>query len=384
MTTRRDFHKVAGAAALASLAAPAVVQAQNAHKWKMQSLWQAGSVNQKIFDDWTKKVKEITGGRIEIEPLPVGSIVAYTETLGAMRDGVLDAHHSGAPYASGLEPGLALLGDLNGGFETPYQMQMWFEYGGGIDLAREIYKRFNTFYVGPVWWGVESVPAKKPLRTLAEFKGVKMRVPEGLGAEIWRRAGVGVVTLPGSEVYTALDRGVIEATDWGTLGMNNDLGYHKIAKYPLHPGFHSMPCAEVAVNMTKWNALSARSQGSHGSGCARLRARYGAAHCSRGYEGGRAGQGRGVRIGQLEWRRAPQVSSAVRRILGCLGQEKLDRAESLRQPDRFPEKTAAAVDWFARSSLDRKRRLQDVRASKVWRWKSCRLSIGFRSRSVAH
>ena len=77
--------------------------------------------------------------------------------------------------------------------------------------------------------GVESVPARKPLRTLADFKGVKMRVPEGLGAEIWRRAGVGVVTLPGSEVYTALERGVIEATDWGTLGMNEDLGYHKIA-----------------------------------------------------------------------------------------------------------------------------------------------------------
>jgi TRAP-type mannitol/chloroaromatic compound transport system substrate-binding protein len=110
--------------------------------------------------------------------------------------------------------------------------------------------------VGPVWWGVESVPAKKPLRTLADFKGVKMRVPEGLGAEIWRRAGAGVVTLPGSEVYTALERGVIEATDWGTLGMNNDLGYHKIARYPLHPGFHSMPAAEVAVNMARWNALS--------------------------------------------------------------------------------------------------------------------------------
>ena len=102
-------------------------------------------------------------------------------------------HQSGAPYASGIEPALALLGDLNGGFETPYQMQMWFEYGGGIELARDIYKRFNSYYVGPVWWGVESVPARKPLRTLADFKGVKMRVPEGLGAEIWRRAGVGVV-----------------------------------------------------------------------------------------------------------------------------------------------------------------------------------------------
>lgn len=226
------------------------------HKWKMQSLWQAGSVNQKIFEDWCKRVKEATNGRVEIEPIAVGTIVAYSETLDAMTNGILDAHHSGGPYFSGKEPALALIGDLNGGFENPYQMQMWFEYGGGLELAREAYRKFNIHYVGPVWWGVESVPAKRALRNLADFKGVKMRVPEGLGAEIWRRAGVGVVTLPGSEVYTALERGVIEATDWGTLGMNNDLGYHKIAKFPLHPGFHSMPSAEVAVNMAKWNALS--------------------------------------------------------------------------------------------------------------------------------
>src|SRR5919108_2190575 len=256
MTTRRDFHRVAAAAGVATIAMPAVLRAQAPIKWKMQSMWQAGSVNQKVFEDWTKKVKEITGGRIEIESLAVGTIFAYTETLSAMRDGVLDAHHSGAPYASGLEPALALIGDLNGAYDNPYQMQMWFEYGGGLDLAREIYKRFNTYYVGPVWWGVESVPAKRPLRTVADFKGVKMRVPEGLGAEIWRRVGAGVVTLPGSEVYTAIERGVIDATDWGTLGMNNDLGFHNVAKYPLYPGFHSMPAAEVAVNMTKWNALS--------------------------------------------------------------------------------------------------------------------------------
>lgn len=257
MISRRKLGGLAAAgAAGAVLAAPAIATAQATHKWKMQSLWQAGSVNQKIFEDWCKRVKEATNGRLEIEPLGVGTIVAYTETLDAMQNGILDSHHSGGPYFSGKEPALALIGDLNGGFETPYQAQMWFEYGGGLELAREVYKRFNIQFVGPVWWGVESVPAKRPLKTLADFKGVKMRVPEGLGAEIWRRAGVGVVTLPGSEVYTALERGVVEATDWGTLGMNNDLGYHKIAKFPLHPGFHSMPSAEVAVNMAKWNALS--------------------------------------------------------------------------------------------------------------------------------
>jgi TRAP-type mannitol/chloroaromatic compound transport system substrate-binding protein len=259
MISRREFSRAAAGGALAAatiVAPPAVAWAQQTHKWKMQSLWQAGSVNQRVFEDWCRRVKEASGGRVEIEPLAVGSIVGYGETLDALNSGVLDSHHSGGPYFSGKEPALALIGDLNGGFESPYQMQMWFEYGGGLELAREIYRRFSVYYVGPVWWGVESVPAKKPLRSLADFKGVKMRVPEGLGAEIWRRAGAGVVTLPGSEVYTALERGVIEATDWGTLGMNNDLGYHRIAKFPLHPGFHSMPAAEVAVNINRWNALS--------------------------------------------------------------------------------------------------------------------------------
>jgi TRAP-type mannitol/chloroaromatic compound transport system substrate-binding protein len=257
MLNRRTLGRVAALGTAAAAITATSARAQATHKWKMQSLWQAGTINQKVFEDFCVRVKAITGGRLEIEPLAVGTIVAYTETLDAMSNGILDSHHSGGPYFSGKEPALALTGDLNGGFENPYQMQMWFEYGGGLELAREIYKRFNIHYVGPVWWGVESIPSKKPLKTIADFKGVKMRVPEGLGAEVWRRAGAGVVTLPGSEVYTSLERGVIEAADWGTLGMNNDLGYHKIAQYPLYPGFHSMPAAEVAVSMPKWNALSA-------------------------------------------------------------------------------------------------------------------------------
>lgn len=256
MLSRRKFGALAGAAAAATAAAATPAAAQQSTKWKMQSMWQAGSINQKVFEDFCARVKAISNNRLDIEALAVGTIVAYTETLDAMQNGILDAHQSGGPYFSGKEPALALIGDLNGGYDNPYQMQMWFEYGGGLQLARDIYKRFDVYYVGPVWWGVESIPAKKPLRTLEDFKGVKMRVPEGLGAEVWRRAGAGVVTLPGSEVYTALERGVIEATDWGTLGMNQDLGYHKIAGFPLYPGFHSMPSAEVAVAMPKWNALS--------------------------------------------------------------------------------------------------------------------------------
>ncbi len=77
-------------------------------KWKMQSLWQAGTVNQKVFEQFTERIKKLTNGQLEIEPIPVGTIVGYTETLDAVGAGILDGHHSGGHYFAGKEPSLAL------------------------------------------------------------------------------------------------------------------------------------------------------------------------------------------------------------------------------------------------------------------------------------
>ncbi len=233
----------------------ATARAETTFQWKMQSLWQAGSINQQIFEAFCQRVGEMTGGRLQIEPLAVGSIVAYNETLDAVGAGLLDAQHGGTGYFAGKDAAFALIGDLSGGYETPHQMQTWFEYGGGKELARELFAAYGLYYVGGVWWGVESIPSKQPIRTLEDFKGVKIRTPEGMGQEIFKLIGAAPVNIPGAEVYTALERGVVDASDWGTLGMNQDLGYHKIAPYPLYPGFHSMPMADVAVNMDRWNEL---------------------------------------------------------------------------------------------------------------------------------
>ena len=233
----------------------------NAHAaewtWKVQSLWQPGTTNQNAFERFAANINTMTGGRLEIKTVPVHSGVKHSETLEAVGAGILDGHHSGGAYFAGKEAGLQICTEVNGAFENTYQAQLWFEYGGGTELCREAYAKFNTYYVGPVWFGQESMPFNKPLYSIDDFKakGIKMRSPEGMGAAIWRRIGAGVVTLPGSEVFTALERGVIDGTDWGTLSMNQDLGYHKIAPYPLYPGFHSAPAADVAINMGKWNAL---------------------------------------------------------------------------------------------------------------------------------
>lgn len=162
---------VAAASAAAITAAPRISRAAEPHSWKMQSLWQAGAINQKIFEDFATRVGAVTGGRVEITPLPVGSIVAYNETLDAVANGILQGQHGGTTYFSGKDAAFALIGDLNGGFETPWQMQMWYEYGGGLELTRELYAEHGLYFVGPVWWGVESIPSKKPLNGIDDLKG---------------------------------------------------------------------------------------------------------------------------------------------------------------------------------------------------------------------
>jgi len=245
----------AAAAAVISLPA-STASAAPEHVWKLQSFWSPGTVNMKVFERFATNVAAMSNGRIKITPLPIGAVVGHTETLDAVAAGILQGHHSGGAYFAGKEPAFQICNEMNGAFDNTYQHQLWFEHGGGLELCRELYAKFGGFYVGPVWFGGESMPSKNRLDTVASFKGVKMRSPEGMGASIWRRIGAGVVTLPGSEVFTALERGVIDATDWGTLGMNQDLGYHKIAPFPLYPGFHSAPACEVVINMGIWNKLA--------------------------------------------------------------------------------------------------------------------------------
>jgi TRAP-type mannitol/chloroaromatic compound transport system substrate-binding protein len=187
--------------------------------------------------------------------LPVDAVVPPSEMLDALGAGILDCMNAGTGYFTGKDPAFALLADMNAAYETPFQQDMWFWEGGGIELARDLYDDYGAYYVAPIMWGAESIPSKMPLRNVQDFKGIKMRAPEGMGAEIWNKLGVGVSTLPGTEVYTALERGKVEATDWGTLGMNDELGYGDIAPYAIYPGIHSMPSSDLAVNLDTWNSL---------------------------------------------------------------------------------------------------------------------------------
>lgn len=250
---RRTFAGIAAAAAVA--AATSAGAQEQPTELRIQSLWQAGSINQTVFERFAENLGKASGGRLEVTPLPVGAIVAHNETLEAVGSGILEGQHTAPVYFAGRDAAFGLLGDLNAAYEDPYQMTQWIYTGGGLELARDLYEDYNLYYVGPVLWGMESIPLKKKVETLADLQGVKLRMPEGPASDLFNKVGASPVNIPGSEVYTSLERGVIDGTDWGTLAMNEDLGFHQIAKFPIYPGLHSMPVGEVAINLDTWNAL---------------------------------------------------------------------------------------------------------------------------------
>ncbi|WP_191058721.1 TRAP transporter substrate-binding protein [Geminicoccus harenae] len=223
--------------------------------WKMQSLMPAGSTANKVFEDFAKNVDAMSGGRLKIEVMPVDSVVAADQTLEAIGQGILDGHFGSPGYFAGEDPAFGVLGSFMAGYDTPLQFQMFYEYGGGTEIARELYQDYNVHFVGPSFWQAESIPARKPIRSTADFEGVKIRAPGGVVGQVFSALGASVVSLPGSEIFQALSTGVIDATDYSTLGQNAQVGLYQTAKYSLYPGISSMPACDISVNLDRWNEL---------------------------------------------------------------------------------------------------------------------------------
>lgn len=254
-TNRRGFVRLSAAGiGAAALGAPAIVQAQQVTRWRCQSMWSGAELTYKVFQDFCERLKTNTNGRLVIEPFAAGAVTGVFETLDAVSAGVLQAHSSWPGYFSGKDAGLAVLSDFVFGYDHPHQAEAWFYYRGGLDMLRQAYAKYNVYPVGVSWWGVESIVSKRPVNKMEDFRGVKFRSPQGMTAEILTKLGASIVVLPGGEVFSALDKGVVDAADWATISMNQRMGFHDIAKYPTKL-FHSMPVQEFTVNMAAWRAL---------------------------------------------------------------------------------------------------------------------------------
>ncbi len=256
MINRRKFVGAGGAVALTTLAAPLVVRAQAPVNLRMQGFLAAGATPQKLFEQFAANIKTTSNGRVNISVLPAGGAVAVTESLNAISNGILDGHYSAPSFFAARDPGFVLLGDTGASFKNVEEREVWLRKEGGITLARELYDRYGLHYVDAVYWPSEHIPSRKALNSVDDMKGLKIRVPPGMIAEVLGRAGASVVNIPGGEVFNALQSGVIDATDWASPGQNHAVGLYRAAKFSVNAS-HSMPTTEVSIAKRRWDGLPA-------------------------------------------------------------------------------------------------------------------------------
>lgn len=207
----KSFKKIVVACTLA-LSAFSTLAAD--YTLKVQSSDPSGDKNFQVQKEWVEKVKKDSNGRLEIDLLPVGSIVKHTETLDAIKTGIIDGHLTATGYFSGKDPAFGLIGNMVGAWSDTSQLLDYMNNGGGNELLTEIYKPYGVKFVGASTTGVESFVSKVPLNGVADLKGLKLRAPEGLVQQVFAGAGAAPVNLPGSEVFTGLSKGVIDAADY--------------------------------------------------------------------------------------------------------------------------------------------------------------------------
>ena len=236
------------------LSAPAIAKT---YKWRLATAWPSGiPLYTDMAEVFANNVEAMSGGRIKVQVLPGGSIAPALEVTDTVAKGIAEMGHSWPGYDIGRDATTAILGGYAGGMES-VPMMHWLYTGGGKKLWNEF--RLDKFGVVAFPCGIRPPEAfahsHKPIRTLDDFKGLKMRTV-GAWAQILPTLGGSTVSLPGAEVYQALERKVIDCTEWATPGENVISGFHEIAKYVIVPGAHQ-PSApfELVINKKKWDSL---------------------------------------------------------------------------------------------------------------------------------
>lgn len=254
------FKSLLSSAAVASMvvigtAAPMASAQAAQYEWKFQTSETAGEPQYKLKEDWAKNVELMSGGRIHIDILPIGAVVPHNQTLEAVGAGILQGHLTDPSYFSGKNPAFSMFGNLVGAWSDPLQFLEYMHNGGGEALYNELVEPYGVHLIAAAATGLESFPSKKPIRSVDDLKGLKVRAPEGMVYDVFSKAGAAPVNLPGSEVYTALEKGVIDAADYTVFATNQAQGLHKFAKYPNYPGFHSLPMVAISLNKGIWDGL---------------------------------------------------------------------------------------------------------------------------------
>ncbi|WP_020682666.1 TRAP transporter substrate-binding protein DctP [Marinobacterium rhizophilum] len=227
-----------------------------AQDWTFQINVNAGDDEYGIAQEWARSVADETQGEINIEILPGGAIVGNGETLEAVGAGILQGHISDPGYFSGKNPAFAIYGNMVGAWSDPYQFLDYMRNAGGETRYNKLVEPYNVHLIRAGAVGAEALISKRKIEHLSDFKGLKIRAPEGMVSNIFSLVGAAPVNLPGSEVFTALEKGVIDAADYTVFSTNYSQGYHKYAPFAAYPGFHSLPMKSISINKTIWDGLT--------------------------------------------------------------------------------------------------------------------------------
>jgi len=225
-------------------------------KWRMVTTWPKNLPGMGIAPETIAKMAhKMSNGRLDIKVYGAGEIVPAMEVFEAVSQGTVQMGHGAAYYWKGKVPIAQFFTSVPFGLNAQ-EMNGWLFHGGGMPLWEELYARFNLIPIAAGNTGVQMAGwFNKEINSLDDIKGMKMRIP-GLGGEVFEKAGGTAVSLPGGEIFTSLQTGVIDATEW--VGPFNDLafGLHQVARYYYYPGWQEPgPTLEAIINKEAWDSL---------------------------------------------------------------------------------------------------------------------------------
>ena len=256
--SRRKFLKTSLVASAATVAAPAIAQQAGPIAMRWQSTWPAKDIFHEYALDFAKKVNDMTGGDLKIEVLPAGAGVPAFGLLEAVSKGTLDGGHGVLVYHYGKQTALALWGSGPAYAMDANMLLAWHKYGGGKELLAKLYASIGanvqSFPYGPMptqplgWF-------KKPVTKLEDMKGLKYRTV-GISIDIFTGMGLAVNALPGGEIVSAMDRGLLDAAEFNNASSDRVLGFPDVSKVCMLQSYHqNAEQFEIMFNKTKFDAL---------------------------------------------------------------------------------------------------------------------------------
>ncbi len=254
---RRDFMKKAAVGvAASSVFGPVFAQTSKRVRWRMTTSWPKSLDTifggaQTIAD----RVKAMTDGKFDIRVYAAGEIVSGLKVVDAVQQGTVQAGHTAGYYYIGKNPAFAFATALPFGLNFR-QQNAWLYDGNGNKMLNEMFADFNMIGFPAGNTGVQMGGwFRKEINSASDLKGLKMRIP-GLGGKVMSRLGVTVQVLAGGDIFPALERGAIDATEWVGPYDDEKLGFYKVAKYYYYPGWWEPgPTLHTFVNLKAWNAL---------------------------------------------------------------------------------------------------------------------------------